>query len=268
MTTRRAFEASRLPDMATATRPRPKVDAGRAPHSSKARAPAFELTFMTSDTKRWTRGPERDLGGAALTRNLSSSCESLRDAMTQAPAQCGARHLRRHTGMLDDKRRGAPPRHHGCKASCRVNPTCRLALRAEARRLFYLALTLPHPLRVPSASRIRRPLYASHALGAQRCRRGNGDATMPHDGGGCSHVRMQPGHMPGCSSRTRQQRDCTTVGAALMPGRRQRRRVETRAGADWTGGRLQDSLRARGPQRPRAADHRRPGDGTEVATVE
>lgn len=175
MTTRRAFAASWLPDMATATRPRPKVDAGRAPHSSEARAPAFELTFRTCDTKRWTRGPERDLGGAALTRNLSSSCESLRDAMTQAPAQCGARHLRRHTGMLDDKRRGAPPRHHGCKAPCRVNPTCRLALRAEARRLFYLALTLPHPLRVP------------HPPSAV-CEPRTGRATLPQRQRRCNHA--------------------------------------------------------------------------------
>src|SRR5882672_6936927 len=138
MTTRRAVAPSVRPDMPAATRPRPKVDAGRIPREAEGFAPAFETCFRTCDTKRCARGPLRAFGGAGLTRKLSSS----RVATLQAPARRGAMNEKKHAANPAGKRFRVLARHRRCKARCRAQPTCRLPLRPGMCRPFYLALAL------------------------------------------------------------------------------------------------------------------------------
>ncbi|WP_239190742.1 hypothetical protein [Candidatus Nitrotoga sp. HW29] len=86
MVTRRALAPSVRPAKPEATRPRPKVDAGRAPRAPEVFTPAFETCFRTFETKRCARWPHCDpsgrLGAPGLIRKRSSS----REAMTQAPS--------------------------------------------------------------------------------------------------------------------------------------------------------------------------------------
>jgi len=184
--------------MPAATRPRPKMDAGRPIRTPEALAPAFEAAFRTCETKRCERGPARDLGAAGLTRKRSPSCVSLREAMAQAPAQHNTKQRRRHAGMLGGEPRCMHARHRHCKVPCRAKPTCKLDRQAKACRPFYLALRLrlPHPLPAPT-HRQPRTRCATLPEGQRRC---SWRCTLAV---GCLYGGMQPERRRGGRSEAR-----------------------------------------------------------------